>query len=257
MGSASREALANVTKLLASPVAEGVAIELLNVAAQLQKTPQLATALTEQAPAEAKVALVNTVFKSLTGGARNIIATAAAQRWSNVAEFISGLQALGIRAAAATNPGLDEELVSVANAIDTSHELELSLGSKLAAPQQKTAAVKTLFADKISATALAIVQHLVANPASGRPSPALREAATVAADQAGYALAEVTVVAPLDQQRAERLRQALGRVAGRPVKISTVIDPTLVGGLRVKIADEIIDGSVSARLNDLRLQLAG
>ena len=36
-----------------------------------------------------------------------------------------------------------------------------------------------------------------------------------------------------------------------------VIDPAVVGGLRVQIADDVIDGSISARLADLRQKLAG
>ncbi|WP_414780837.1 F0F1 ATP synthase subunit delta [Escherichia coli] len=39
--------------------------------------------------------------------------------------------------------------------------------------------------------------------------------------------------------------------------MNTVIDPTVVGGLRVQVADDVIDASVSARLTDLRQRIAG
>jgi len=39
--------------------------------------------------------------------------------------------------------------------------------------------------------------------------------------------------------------------------VNTVIDPAVVGGVRVQIADDVIDASVSTRLNDLRQRLAG
>lgn len=257
LGSASRAALAVVARLLAGPVAENVASELLAVAAQLHKNQQLVSALTEPAPHEAKTALVNSVYRNLTAATRNILVTAATQSWSNTAELVSGVETLGIRAAAAANPVLDEELISVANTIDSNHELELNIGSKLIAPAVKEAAVEKLFAGKLSASVVTIVKYIVANPAGRKISPTLRAAARLAADQVGHTLAEVTAVTPLDAQRSERLRQVLARIAGRQVKISTVIDPTLVGGLRVQIGDEIIDGSVIARLHDLRLQLAG
>lgn len=257
MGSASRKALKSVQTLLQAPLAASVATELLCVAGQLRQSSQLVSALTEPSPAAPKTILIDSVYKQLSAATRNIIAAAANEKFSNTQEFIDGLQILGIRAAAITHPGIDEELVQVANAIDASADLELHLGSKLAESAKKIAAVQQLFGTKVSPVVLEIVKHLVANPGQRRLSPALREAANIAADQSGYILAQVTAVSPLDAQRSQRLRDALSRVAGRPVKLNTVIDPTLVGGLRVQIADEIIDGSVSARLHDLRLQLAG
>ncbi len=39
--------------------------------------------------------------------------------------------------------------------------------------------------------------------------------------------------------------------------LGRVVDPAVVGGLRVQIADDVIDASVSSRLADLRQRLAG
>ena len=36
-----------------------------------------------------------------------------------------------------------------------------------------------------------------------------------------------------------------------------IVDPAVLGGLRVQVGHEVVDGTVSARLTDLRLQLAG
>ncbi|WP_166985485.1 ATP synthase F1 subunit delta [Canibacter zhoujuaniae] len=258
MGSASREALAKVVKLLDGPVAEAAGSELLSAAEELRSNQQLSAALIDNAASVAdKATLVSRVFGGFSGSARSVLIEATGERWSNAAEFAAGIEELGIRAVAATDRDLSDELIAVANVVDSSHDLELNLGSKLADPTAKTAAAKQLFGNKVSAGALTVVTHLVSNPAGGRLSPALREAARVAADQTGATLATVTAAAPLDAERLERLGRALTRIAGRQVKISTIIDPTLVGGLRVQIADEIIDGSVSARLDDLRLQLAG
>jgi F-type H+-transporting ATPase subunit delta len=44
---------------------------------------------------------------------------------------------------------------------------------------------------------------------------------------------------------------------GREPRIALRIDPTVIGGLRVQIGEDVIDGTVASRLADLRLQLAG
>lgn len=65
-----------------------------------------------------------------------------------------------------------------------------------------------------------------------------------------------TAAALTDAQRA-RLSDSLSRRYDGQVSLNVVIDPAVVGGLRVQIADDVIDGSISARLADLRQKLAG
>jgi F-type H+-transporting ATPase subunit delta len=49
----------------------------------------------------------------------------------------------------------------------------------------------------------------------------------------------------------------LARKYGRDVSLNTVVDPSVVGGIRIQIGDDVIDASVSSRLADLRQRLAG
>jgi len=76
-------------------------------------------------------------------------------------------------------------------------------------------------------------------------------------DQRGRMVATVVSAAPLGATQAQRLSAALAKKYGRDVAINAVIDPSVVGGLRVQIADDVIDGSISGRLADLRQRLAG
>ncbi|KTR87154.1 F0F1 ATP synthase subunit delta [Leucobacter chromiiresistens] len=257
MGSASREALAQARSALGSGLDTNVGGELLQAARRIAESPALAAALGDaSAPAQAKSQLVERLFSGLSAGARSVLTAAVQARWSNVAEFVSGVEELGIRAEGAANAALSDELLAVVDVIDRNHELQLSLGSKLAEPAGKLALVQRLFQGKTSASALAVLSHLVASPRGRRLDATLRQAARLAADEAGSELATVTVAAPLTAEQQQRLARALERSAGRPVRITTVVDPALVGGIRVQIADDVIDGSVRARLADLRQQLA-
>ncbi len=65
----------------------------------------------------------------------------------------------------------------------------------------------------------------------------------------------MTVARPLSQEQAERLRAALERQVGRQVNLQVVVDPAVVGGARVQVGDEVIEGTVAGRLAAAEKQL--
>ena len=257
MGSASREALAQARTAIAAGLEAVAGGELLAAAGQIASSPALVSALGDASAApEAKTQVVERLFGGLSAGARSVLIAAVRGRWSNSDEFVAGVEELGLRAESLANSSLSDELLAVADLVDRNHELQLSLGSKLAPGEGKVALIKTILGDKVSASAVTVVGHLVANPRGRRLDASLRQAARIAADQAGSELATVTVAAPLSAAQQTRLAGLLEKSAGRPVKITTVIDPELIGGVRIQIANDVIDGSIRARLDDLRQQLA-
>lgn len=258
MGSASREALAAAKVALGGRLGKSAGSELLAAAAQIDASPALLATLSDgSVDAAAKSQLVERLFGGISAGARAVLTAAVKQAWSNAGEFVAGVEELGLRAEAIGEVGLADQLLSAAAVIDSNHELELTLGNKLGDAQTKIALVERLFKGKLSAGAVGVVRHLVANSRGRRLSAALRESARVAADQLGSELATVTVAAPLSETQQSRISSLLEQNAGRPVRVTTVIDPSLVGGVRIQIGDDVIDGSVRSRLEDLRLQLAG
>jgi F-type H+-transporting ATPase subunit delta len=79
----------------------------------------------------------------------------------------------------------------------------------------------------------------------------------VAASHRRRLVALVTKAHPLGDDEAARLAQALGDQYDRPVHLNTVVDPDVIGGVRVVIGDEVIDGTVVNRLDDARRRLVG
>ena len=69
--------------------------------------------------------------------------------------------------------------------------------------------------------------------------------------------AQVTVAAPPTEQQSARLRSALEKHYGKPVKLQSVTDSTVIGGIRVQIGDEVVDGTVLRRLDEARRHLSG
>jgi F-type H+-transporting ATPase subunit delta len=70
-------------------------------------------------------------------------------------------------------------------------------------------------------------------------------------------IALVRVATPLTQAQQDRLATSLTSKVGQPVRINIEIDPSVIGGVSVKFADEIVDGSVSNRLAGAARALAG
>ena len=70
-------------------------------------------------------------------------------------------------------------------------------------------------------------------------------------------IALVRIAAPMSQAQQDRLGAALDKQVGQPVRMNIEVDPAVLGGVSVKFADEIVDGSVSNRLAGAARALAG
>ena len=73
----------------------------------------------------------------------------------------------------------------------------------------------------------------------------------IAAAQRGEVTAEVTSAHALTDEQLETLRQKLTAREGRTVKLTSSVDPDLLGGLVVTLGSKRIDGSIRTRLNSL------
>lgn len=73
----------------------------------------------------------------------------------------------------------------------------------------------------------------------------------IAAAQRGEVTAEVTSAHALSDAQIDQLKQKLTAREGRTVKITTNVDPDLLGGIVVTIGSKRIDGSIRTRLNSL------
>ena len=71
----------------------------------------------------------------------------------------------------------------------------------------------------------------------------------------GIIAATVTTPGPLSVLELAAVKKRVEQLAGAHVELSTATDPSLLGGLRVRIGDLQIDASVSGRLERLRARL--
>jgi F-type H+-transporting ATPase subunit delta len=70
-------------------------------------------------------------------------------------------------------------------------------------------------------------------------------------------IAHVRVANQISLAQRERLVAALTKQVGQPVRVNIEIDPSVIGGVSVKFADELVDGTMSRRLAGAGRILAG
>ncbi|TQL48512.1 ATP synthase F1 subcomplex delta subunit [Homoserinimonas aerilata] len=265
MGSASREATVASRAALAGVGAKvdlTLAEQLFAAGRTIGGSLQLRTLLAEPAgDAAAKKAAIAAVFgSSLSATAVSLLETVTASRWSSVDDLLAGVEDLGLRAAAQSSNSsavVIGELFAFGQTVTSNPELELAIGSKLGDPASKAALVDALVAGKVSGQSAAIIRHLVQQPRGRRIGRLVSDAAATVADQAGQVIATVTSAATLSAAQRTKLQKGLSARYGKPVTLNELIDPALVGGVRIAIGDDIIDGSIATKLAELRLQLAG
>ncbi|WP_193508832.1 F0F1 ATP synthase subunit delta [Cryobacterium sp. BB736] len=263
MGSATTQALEAARSALSAaqgPVPMSTGAELLSAGRLIGGSKQLASAIADpSASAEQKRVLADRIFGALEEQPRGLLDVLVANRWSSGVDLLAGIEEIGIRAVArSADAGTDivGELFAFGAAVTSDAELELAVVSKLGDADAKLALVDALLAGKASEQTLVIVRHLVQQPRGRRIGALLRDAAEIVASEAGSRIATVTAAQPLASEQLQRLRAGLAARYGQ-LTINLVVDPTIIGGLRVQVGNDVIDDTVASKLGELRLQLAG
>jgi F-type H+-transporting ATPase subunit delta len=150
---------------------------------------------------------------------------------------------------------VEDELLQIAKAVDANNDLReklvdihLPVGNRLAVVES------VAFQSAHPATKAALAMIITANRV-GDIDAIASEVARHASETRERELAEVYVAAPLDDARRESLRRALEAATGKTLDLKVFVDESVVGGVRAKIGDTVIDGSLARRLDDVRTRI--
>jgi len=122
--------------------------------------------------------------------------------------------------------------------------------------EQKQKAVKKLVQDKVGMLTLSLLRLLIEK----RRGELVGEIAAAYREELqrlkGCRTATITASLPLTEEQMETLRQKLSGIAGAEVELTQETDPALRGGARITMGDLVVDGTISARLEQLRRVLS-
>lgn len=147
---------------------------------------------------------------------------------------------------------IEDELFQLGTAVENSQELQTTLADPHLPVERRQQIVQDLLAGQATPATVAIASLLVG---AGLSAEITRVAAKVGERSAageGLTVAEVRSAVALTEEQKDRLAAALAERLGRQVAVRNVVDPNVVGGVVTTIGDSVLDGTVRARLNQLR-----
>jgi F-type H+-transporting ATPase subunit delta len=245
--------------------ASSVAEELFAVTEALASSPGLRRALSDPARnGEAKAELVAQLFSRVASEATlDLLSGIVRSRWANSADLTDAVESLAISAvlfAAEKADRLDaveDELFRFSRIVAADTGLRDAFSQRAEGTERKAALVAQLLGDKVTPEALRLATQAATHPRGLRTEQALEVYVNAAAERRRQLIAQVVSAVPLTEQQRERLAATLARSYGRPVRLNLDLDPDVLGGLRVQIGGELIDGTLSARLDAAGRRLAG
>ena len=114
-----------------------------------------------------------------------------------------------------------------------------------------------LFRIKCRHNRTAMLTRTVGVPRGRRLVPTIELLLEAAARRRNRVIANVTAAVELSAAQRTRLATILGDVYGKDIQINATVDPEVLGGIRVQVGAEVVDGTVLARLDDARRRLVG
>jgi F-type H+-transporting ATPase subunit delta len=271
MRGASRASLSGAKEGLAAALAAGTAAqasdvgeELFAVAGLLDREPGLRRALTNPArDGAARAGLAEGLLADkVSATALAQVAGLASGRWSqpgDIADAAEQLAVLAVAQSADMRGELDEledQLFRFSRIVAATPQLRAALANRFTPAEGRANLVAELLTGKVTDAALRLITQAAAQPRGRSLDLGLATFANLAAELRQRLVAEVHVAVPLTQAQRSRLAAALVAAYGRDVHLNVVLDPQVVGGMSVRIGDDLVNGTVASRLAELRRDLA-
>jgi len=273
MQGASRDALARLRDALADSVtatSDSAALarlsaDLFAVVTLFAGQTSLRRAVSDPATdADAKVGLVDRLLSGkIADGALELVRQTARSRWSEPRDVVDALESVAVEAAlsqAERDERLDEvedQLFRFERVVAAEPELRTALTDRNLPADRKQALLHRLLDGKVAPVTYGLIERAVLWPRGRTFERVLDEFLAVAAQRRSRLVARVTTAVPLSDEQQSRLAGALAREFGSEVRLQIVVDSSLLGGITVRVGDELIDASVARQLDAAYRKLTG
>ena len=234
--------------------------ELFTITKVLDDSIQLERALTDPSrPVADKVA----VLKELLGDnahpmTMEIMTDLVSRRWSRARDIANAVEDFGVDAmmyyADATDATLQVsiELSELHSALLNLPVVRAKLYDYQATSEARVKLFHEVFSGKtLNKVTMRLAEHATCNLRRRRYLETIQWLINQFSRHMGESMVTVTTATPLKKEQIKRLVEVYSAKVGRQVHINSVVDPTVLGGMRIQVGDEVTDNTVVAQLQNL------
>ena len=234
--------------------------ELFTITKVLDDSIQLERALTDPSrPVADKVA----VLKELLGDnahpmTMEIMTDLVSRRWSRARDIANAVEDFGVDAmmyyADATDATLQVsiELSELHSALLNLPVVRAKLYDYPATSEARVKLFREVFSGKtLNKVTMRLAEHATCNLRRRRYLETIQWLINKFSRHMGESMVTVTTATPLKKEQIKRLVEVYSAKVGRQVHINSVVDPTVLGGMRIQVGDEVTDNTVVAQLQNL------
>lgn len=234
--------------------------ELFTITKVLDDGIQLERALTDPSrPVADKVA----VLKELLGDnahpmTMEIMTDLVSRRWSRARDIANAVEDFGVDAmmyyADATDATLQVsiELSELHSALLNLPVVRAKLYDYQATSEARVKLFHEVFSGKtLNKVTMRLAEHATCNLRRRRYLETIQWLINKFSRHMGESMVTVTTATPLKKEQIKRLVEVYSAKVGRQVHINSVVDPTVLGGMRIQVGDEVTDNTVVAQLQNL------
>lgn len=150
---------------------------------------------------------------------------------------------------------LQQELELVVSTIDEIENLKEYLNHLLIPAQEKKDTISKIFGDKLSEVTLHFFFVIIEKRREGYIGLITEEFKDMADESRNIAKAELIAAREVPEDEIKTLADKLSASTGKTVQLRQTVDPDLIGGIKIRMGDQVIDGTVAKKLEVLREKL--
>jgi F-type H+-transporting ATPase subunit delta len=143
---------------------------------------------------------------------------------------------------------IEDELFRFARTVEQETALREALQDMAIPPETRAKVVAELLGKRTSPHTVNLLQFIISAGKARQLSGIVDALVQRAAAERSRAVAEVRSAVPLGDEQRSRLREAIEKATGRQVELKVLVDPSVLGGLLVRVGDQVFDGTIRHRL---------